>query len=195
MSRAAGSWCFFLQKKSIMSTSLSLWRCMSKVQNMILPKKTWMFYVMWSWFWGCHVYCHCLSVSISSSRLCKAEMYLYAILWRLSSWANLNYISCIVIFLPSLRMLPLMFQCNWKLDKCNNVDAMVLWLKWGRGCIIPCILFFGKRYLIYNSCIEGVIVPQPIIKVVFGMAVNKVKEECEGATWWLISKLEMQIPE
>jgi hypothetical protein len=41
---------------------------------------------------------------------------------------------------------------------------------------------FGKRYLIYSSCIEGVIVPQPIIKIVFGMAVNKVKEGCEGAT-------------
>jgi hypothetical protein len=59
---------------------------------------------------GCHVNCHCLSVSISSARLCKIEMLLYAILWRLSSWLSLNYTSCIVIFSPSLRMLPLMIS-------------------------------------------------------------------------------------
>jgi len=97
-------------------------------------------------------------------------------------------------FFTKFEDVALMFQCNWKLDKCNNVDAMVLWLKWRRGCIIPCILFFGKRYLIYSYCIEGVVVPQPIIKVVFGMAMNKVKEKCERTTWRLISKLEMQIP-
>jgi hypothetical protein len=63
---------------------------------------------------------HCLNVSISSSRLCKDKMFLYAILSRLSNWPNLNYTCCIVILLSSLKMLPLMFQCNWKLDKCNN---------------------------------------------------------------------------
>jgi len=125
MLKAARSQCFLFQKDFFLSTSLSLWRCMSKVQRMILPTKTWMFYVTWSWFWGCHVYCHYLSVSISSSRLCKAKMFLYAILWRLSSWPNLNYTGCIVIFLSSSRMLSLMFQCKLKFDKCNNVNAMV----------------------------------------------------------------------
>jgi len=40
--------------------------------------------------------------------------------------------------------------------------------------------FWGQKYLIYNSCIEGVVAPHPIITIVFGMAMNKVKEECEG---------------
>jgi hypothetical protein len=77
--------------------------------------------VMWSWFWGCHVYCHCLSVSISSSRLRKAEMFLYAILWRLSSWPNSNCTSYIVILLPSSRMLPLMISMQletWQMQQC-----------------------------------------------------------------------------
>jgi hypothetical protein len=41
--------------------------------------------------------------------------------------------------------------------------------------------FFGQKYVIYSSCIEGVVVLQPIIKTAFDMAMNKVKEECEGA--------------
>jgi hypothetical protein len=38
------------------------------------------------------------------------DLVLYAILWRLSSWPNLNCISCVVIVSPSLRMLPLMIS-------------------------------------------------------------------------------------
>jgi hypothetical protein len=61
-------------------------------------------------------------VSISSSRLHKAEMFLYLILWRLSSWPSLNYISCIVNLLPSSRMLPLMISMQletWQMQQCQ----------------------------------------------------------------------------
>jgi hypothetical protein len=53
----------------------------------------------------------------------------------------------------------------------------------------------GQKYLIYSSCIEGVIALQPIIKIAFDMAMNKVKEKCEGPAQGLISKLEMQFLE
>jgi hypothetical protein len=86
--RPARFQCFFFQKEFILSNDFSLWRCTPIVQRTILPIKTWVFYVMWNWFWGCHVYNHCLNVSISSSRLHIAEMFLYVILWRLSSWPN-----------------------------------------------------------------------------------------------------------
>ncbi len=71
---------------------------------------------------GLPCYCHYLNVSISSSRLCKAEMFLYAILWRLSSWPNLNCIGYIVIILPSLRMLSLTISMQLetlKMQQCS----------------------------------------------------------------------------
>jgi hypothetical protein len=52
--------------------------------------------------------------------------------------------------------------------------------------------FFSRhKHPIYSSYIEGATTFQPITRVAFGMVVNKVKEECEGATQGLISKLEM----
>jgi hypothetical protein len=39
MSKVVGFQCFFLQKNSILNTGLSLKRCMSRVQRMILPTK------------------------------------------------------------------------------------------------------------------------------------------------------------
>ncbi len=80
--------------------------------------------------WGCHAYCHCLSVSISSSKLRKAEMFLYAILWRLSSWPNLNYTCCIVILLPSLKMLLLMISMQletWQMKQCQ-CNGFLTWI-------------------------------------------------------------------
>ncbi len=145
MSRPAGFLCFPFQKESILNTSFSLRRFTLRVQKVILPTKIWVLYVTWNLFWGCHVYCHCLSVSISSSRLCKGEMFLYAILWRLSSWPSLNCRGCIVILLPSSRNNLWWFQCNWKLAKCNNADAMVFWFEWWRRCRIPCILFLWTQ--------------------------------------------------
>jgi hypothetical protein len=44
---------------------------------------------------------------------------------------------------------------------------------------------------IYSSCIEGVVALQLGTRVPFGMAVNKVKEKCEGAIQGLILELEM----
>ncbi len=122
-----------------MSFGPSLWKFTLRVQKVILPTKTWMFYMTWSWFWGCCVYCHHLSVPISSSRLHKAEMFLYVILWRLSSWPDLNDSSCIVIILPSLRMLPLTISMQletwqmqqwffiWMAKRMHNTLHFFLW--------------------------------------------------------------------
>jgi len=55
--------------------------------------------------------------------------------------------------------------------------------------------FFSKhKYSIYSSCIEGATTLQPFTKVVFYMAMNKVKEECEGVVQGLILELEMRFP-
>jgi hypothetical protein len=51
--------------------------------------------------------------------------------------------------------------------------------------------FSGHKYSIYSSCIKCVVSFQHVTKVAFGMAVNKVKEKCEGATQGLILELEM----
>jgi len=55
--------------------------------------------------------------------------------------------------------------------------------------------FSRQKYPIYSSCIEGAIVPQLVTIIAFNMAMNKVKEKCEGAIRKLISKLEIQFPE
>jgi hypothetical protein len=121
LSRPIGFRCFFFQKEYILSIHLSLWKFTSKVKKVILLTKIWVFSVMWSKFWGCRVYCHCFNVCISSSRLCKVEMFWYVILWRLSSWPNLNHISCIIIIYQVWICYLWWFQCNWKLDD----DAVV----------------------------------------------------------------------
>jgi hypothetical protein len=71
-----------------------------------------------------------LSVSINSSRLCKAEMFLYAILWKLSSWPSLNYTSCIVILLPSSKMLPFMISMQletWQMQQ-RRFSGFLTWM-------------------------------------------------------------------
>jgi hypothetical protein len=55
--------------------------------------------------------------------------------------------------------------------------------------------FSGHNYPIYCSCIEGAVASQYVTRVAFGMAVNKAKEKCEGATQGLISELEMRFLE
>ncbi len=55
--------------------------------------------------------------------------------------------------------------------------------------------FSGHKYPIYSFCIEGATTFQLVTRVDFGMVVKKVKEECEGATQGLISKLEMRFLE
>jgi len=54
--------------------------------------------------------------------------------------------------------------------------------------------FVGHKYPIYLSSDDGVGGPQPITKLALSRVVNKVKDECEGAIWGLVSKLEKQFP-
>jgi hypothetical protein len=54
--------------------------------------------------------------------------------------------------------------------------------------------FVNHKYPIYLSNDDGVDSPQPITKLALSWVVNKVKDECEGAIWGLVSKLEKQFP-
>jgi hypothetical protein len=80
----------------------------------------------------------------------------------------------------------------------TNATMPMQWfsdLKGGENAKYLAFFFSGYKYPIYSSCIEGVIAFQHVTKVVFGMAMNKVKEKCEGATQGLILELEMQFLE
>ncbi len=64
-------------------------------------------------------------------------------------------------------------------------------LNGGKDAEYLAFFFFGHKYPIYSSCIEGAVALQLVTKIILDMVVNKVKEECEGATQRLILKLEM----
>jgi hypothetical protein len=55
-------------------------------------------------------------------------------------------------------------------------------------------LFFGHKYLVYYISENGFANLQPITKETFRQVMNKVKEECEGTTWGLMSKLDSHFP-
>jgi len=50
--------------------------------------------------------------------------------------------------------------------------------------------FASHKYLVYLSSDDGVGVFQPITKLALSWVINKVKKECEGVAWGLVSKLE-----
>jgi hypothetical protein len=50
------------------------------------------------------------------------------------------------------------------------------------------LLVFGHKYLIYYTSENGFASLQPLTKEAFRQVVTKVKEECEGATWGLMSE-------
>jgi hypothetical protein len=54
--------------------------------------------------------------------------------------------------------------------------------------------FISHKCPIYSSSDDGVGGPQPITKLALSRVVSKVKDECEGAIWGLVSKLEKQFP-
>jgi hypothetical protein len=54
---------------------------------------------------------------------------------------------------------------------------------------LPCLLFVGWKYLIYQLHINIVGTLQLVIKYVFNETINKMKDECKGKTWGLITKL------
>jgi hypothetical protein len=51
------------------------------------------------------------------------------------------------------------------------------------------LCFFRHKFPI-TSYLDGVIFPRHVTKAAFNMAVNKVKEKCEGATWGIVLKLK-----
>jgi hypothetical protein len=60
---------------------------------------------------------------------------------------------------------------QWFFDLNSGEDAKYL-----------AFFFFGHKYPIYSSCIEGASTPYLVTRVAFRMVVNNVKEKCEGAT-------------
>lgn len=64
---------------------------------------------------------------------------------------------------------------NLSMDWFSNLNG-------GEDAVYFAFLFFGHKYLIYYIGEDGFASPQPITKEAFGRVVNKVKEECEGAT-------------
>jgi hypothetical protein len=54
---------------------------------------------------------------------------------------------------------------------------------------LPCLFFVGWKYLVYQLCINVVGDLQLVIKDVFNQTINKIKDECKGITWGLITKL------
>jgi hypothetical protein len=49
-------------------------------------------------------------------------------------------------------------------------------------------IFISHKYHVYYKSDEGVRGLEPLIKFALGHAVSKMKEECEGAAWTLVSK-------
>jgi hypothetical protein len=68
---------------------------------------------------------------------------------------------------------------EWFFDLNGNEDVVYL-----------AFLFFKHKYLVYNIGEDGFTNLQPITKEAFKQVVSKVKEECEGATWGLMSELD-----
>jgi hypothetical protein len=63
-------------------------------------------------------------------------------------------------------------------------------LNGGEDVVYLAFLFFGHKYLIYYIGEDGFASPQPITKEAFKQVVNKLKEECEGATRGLMFEWE-----
>jgi hypothetical protein len=76
------------------------------------------------------------------------------------------------------------------MSRCNGFD-----LNGGEDAEYLAFFFSRHKYPIYSSYSEGATTFQHVTKVVFGMAMNKVKEECEGEAQGLISELEVRFPE
>jgi hypothetical protein len=51
-------------------------------------------------------------------------------------------------------------------------------------------LFFGHKYFVYYISENGFTNLQLVTKEAFRQVVSKLKEECEGATWGLMFKLD-----
>ncbi len=58
-----------------------------------------------------------------------------------------------------------------------------------KGEVYFSLLFFRHKFPI-TSYLDVVIFPQHVTKVAFNMAVDKVKEKCEDATWGIVLELE-----
>jgi len=53
--------------------------------------------------------------------------------------------------------------------------------------------FVSHKYHLYYNIDDGVGDPQLVTRIAFNQIINKVKDECKGATWGLVSKLKKWI--
>lgn len=85
------------------------------------------------------------------------------------------------------------------IDTLTNYTFPTNWfshLNDGKDEVYLAFSFYGHKYPIYTFSVNGGGCPQSIItKDAFKEAFLKMKEECEGATWGLVSKLEKQFVE
>jgi hypothetical protein len=75
------------------------------------------------------------------------------------------------------------FPLSWFLDLNVRKDSIYL-----------AFSFANRKYLIYQSYVDGLGEKQLVTKDVFYHAINKVKEECEGVVQSLIDELHRQFP-